>query len=156
MTTTTDYTGRKKDISIFQYPDAAVVGAQDVAVGFGKYGRFCAGVQKTAQRYAIILLTNVTSQPAYPTFGTSFMYTLQGGISPVDQIYARQIFTLANYKAVMAIKEYQATRTDIPTDEQLTNATLNNLSLYGGYVAFDVKIDTEAGGSIDFLVPLPK
>ena len=70
---TSDYTGRKRDISILQYPDAAILDAQTVTPSFGKNARFCAGVQSLVQKYAIILLTNLGSQEMYPNFGTNYL-----------------------------------------------------------------------------------
>jgi len=154
--TTSDYTGRKRDISIFQYPDATSPEVQTVYPRFGKSARFCAGAQKLVQKYAIILLTNLGSQPKYPDFGTDFLYTLQAGISPTDRILAQQVFHLASYDAVLTLRAYQTDQPDIPPDERITNAVLENIALYGGFVAFDVKINTEAGDSIDFVIPLPK
>jgi hypothetical protein len=154
--TSSDYTGRTKDISIFQSADATIIGPQDIAPSFGKRARFCAGVQKLIQRYAIILLSNVNSQPNYPDFGTSFMATITAGISPVDKLAAIQIFSAASYDTVLTLRNYQATHPEIPPDEAISRAELNNISLYGSYAAFDVKIFTEAGTSVKFLVPLPK
>jgi hypothetical protein len=153
---TTDYTGRKKDINLFELPDATKVDAQTVLPKFGKNARFCAGVQKLIQKYAIILLTNVNSQTNYPDFGTDFMYTLKAGISPVDKLRAAQIFNLASYDAVKTLKNYQIDHPEIPLDERIALAKLSSITLYGGLVSFDVSITTEAGSKIDFLVPLPK
>lgn len=153
---TTDYTGRTKDISILQYPDATIVDAQQVSPAFGKISRYCTGAQKLIQRYAIILLTNIGSQPAFPDFGTDLISTLQSGISSVDTILATQIFNIANYSAVMTLQIYQTTKDDIPDDERISSATLTNISLLGGSAAFEITITTEAGSDIDFVVPLPK
>jgi hypothetical protein len=154
--TSTDYTGRKKDISIFQTPDASRVGVQDVSASFGRQAKFCAGVQKLLQRYAILLLSDLGSQPNYPNFGTDFMSTIKAGISPVDNLAAMQIFSSASYDAVLVLREYQTTRPEIPPDERITRAELTGVSLYGSYAAFDVTIYTEAGEVVKFLVPLPK
>jgi hypothetical protein len=151
-----NYIGRKKDISIFQYPDASKLGEQTVAPKFGKSARFCTGVQKVVQAYAVILMTNLSSQENYPSFGTDFLYTLQGGISPVDSLLAAQVFNIASYKAVSTLKTYQASNDSIPLDEQIASAELTNISLYGGQAAFDVTIKTEAGDNVEFIVPLPK
>jgi hypothetical protein len=156
VSTTTNYTGRKKDISVMHSPDATVYGAQNITIGFGKRGQYCAGLQKTIQKYAIVLLTNVASQEAYPAFGTDFLSTLQGGISPVDTLQAAQIFNLASYDAVNLLKTYQATREDIPEDERIVSATLSSISLNAGVAAFDVSVVTEAGSTVNFLIPLPK
>lgn len=154
--TSSNYTGRKKDISIFQSPDATLLGAQDIAPAFGKAAKFCAGVQKLIQRYAIILLSNIGSQPNYPTFGTAFISTIKAGISPVDTLSAAQLFSLASYKSVEVLRNYQAENPSLPLDECISRAELTDISLYGSYAAFDVTIYTEAGDSVNFLVPLPK
>jgi len=153
---TSDYTGRTKDISILQYPDASIVDTQTVLPQFGKNVRFCSGVQKLVQRYTIILLTNINSQPEFPDFGTSLLFTLSAGISPVDKIMAAQIFNFASYTAVQTLRNYQSGRPNIFIDEKIVTATLQNVGLYGGFAAFDVQITTEAGVSVPFLVPLPK
>jgi hypothetical protein len=165
-----DYTGRKKDISILQYPNPSLVpeysaifsfekastAKQTVAPSFGSTTRFCSGVQKLVQRYTIILLTNVSSQENFPAFGTSFLYTLQAGISSVDTLRASQIFRLANYEALSALTDYQNQHPEIPSDERIARADLTGIAMYGGSAAFDITIYTEAGDTLDFLVPLPK
>ena len=153
--TTTDYTGRKRDISILQYPDATLNGAQTVVPSFGRIARFCTGIQKLTQRYSIILLTNISSQENYPDFGTSLLYTLKRGISPTDRLAASQLFSLASYLTVQTLKTYQIPRPEIPPDERIVNAELVNISLYGGLAAFDVNILTEAG-NLQYVIPLPK
>jgi hypothetical protein len=167
---TSDYTGRKRDISILQYPDAAYVPNNTASISisslltdpstvypkFGKFTRFCAGVQKLIQRYTIILLTDIASQPDYPEFGTALLKTLNAGISPVDTIAAAQLFHLASYRAVGTLRQYQSTRSDIPADERIVNATLEDIVLSGGLASFSVAVKTDAGDTINFVVPLPK
>jgi hypothetical protein len=152
----TDYTERSKDISILQYPDATLTDPQTVLPQFGANPRFCSGVQKLLQKYTIILLTNLASQPNFPDFGTNFLYTLQGGISPVDRVRASQIFILASFAAVTALRKYQVANPTIPADEKIVRAELLGLELYGSYVGFSVNIITEAGENISYVVPLPK
>ena len=154
--TTTDYTGRTVDVSILQYPNALVVGARKETPSFGNPSTLCAGVQKLVQRYTIMMLTNIGSQPEYPEFAASFLWTLQAGVSPVDNIRVRQIFALADYAVVNIIKNYQINNPNLPLDEQLASTSLINLSLSTGTVEFDVQITTLAGTSVNFLVPLPK
>jgi phage baseplate assembly protein W len=155
-TSATDYTGRKKDISILQYPDAAATGPQPVTPAFGKQARFCAGVQKLVQKYLIVLMTNLSSQVYYPEFGTNLLYTLQAGISPTDRLRAGQLFRLASFETVLTLKSYQVDHPEIPDDERIVAANLVDIVLYGGMASFSVSIVTEAGNSLDFLVPLPK
>lgn len=154
--TSTDYTGRKKDISIFQSPDALKLGAQDVSPKFGKTTKACAGVQKLIQRYAIMLLSSVNSQPNFKDFGTAFMPTLTAGISPTDKLAAAQIFASANYTTVLALKAYQKKNQEIPLDERIAKAVLDSITLSGSYASFNIKIYTEAGDNVTFLIPIPK
>lgn len=153
---TTNYSTRKRDISILQYPVATLPDAQTVTPKFGKNARFCAGVQKLVQRYAIILLTNLNSQEKYPDFGTDFLYSVQSGINPTDTGAASQLFSLASYSAVKLIKSDQISRRNVPLDEQLNSATLTNISMLGDNVVFDVSIQTMAGTDVQFVIPLPK
>jgi len=155
-TISSNYTGRRKDISILQYPDASTASTQTMFPVFGKTTRMCAGVQKLVQKYAIILLTNINSQETFPLFGTDFLYPLRAGISPVDNLQATQLFNLASYAAVNTLKRYQIDNPDIPADETITTAELTNISVYGGSASFEVTIKTEAGDTIDFVVPIPK
>jgi len=154
--TTTDYTGKRKDISIFQYPDALQIGSQDVAPTFGKNPRFCAGVQKLIQKYAIVLLTNISSQSEYPDFGTNFLYRMQSGVAPKDTLLASQIFYAASHTTVATLQKYQVSNPAIPLDERIASAELVSISLLGGYVAFAVRITTATGDTVPFIVPLPK
>lgn len=154
--TSTNYVDRKKDISILQYPDATIVGAQDMRVEFDLVTKYCSGIQKLAQKYVIILFTNIGSQKYYPDFGTEFLWTLQAGISPTDKIAAAQIFNLASYDAVNTLKRHQAERDNIPLDERIASASLEDISLYGGSVSFSVQLNTEASTGVTFLIPLPK
>jgi len=153
---TTDYSGRAVDVSVLQYPDTTTPGGSTVSPAFGNPSRFCAGPQKLIQRYIIMMLTNIGSQPEYPGFAASFLWTLQAGISPVDTIRARQIFSIADYAVVGIIKNYQITNPNLPLDEQLANTRLVKLALNGGYAGFDVQLTTLAGSAVNFLVPLPK
>ena len=153
---TSNYIGRKKDISIFQYPDATIIGEQTVAPKFGNISRYCTGVQKLLQNYTVMLLTNIGSQSNYPDFGTNLMAQLTAGISPVDKLAATQLFEIASYETVTKLKSYQHYRTDIPDDEMIVSATLTNIALQGGLAAFEVAITTEAGNAVEFVVPLPK
>jgi phage baseplate assembly protein W len=118
--------------------------------------RYCSGVQKLLQAYAIILLTNISSQPDYPDFGTSLMYTLKSGISPVDTLAASHIFNLASYAAVRTLRAYQSTAEGLTPDEKIVRANLTDISLYASAVNFKVTIVTEAGDAVPFLIPLPK
>lgn len=155
-TEVTDYKDRQRDISILDYPNVSTIDGQDVGVRFGKVSRFCAGTQKLVQRYTLLMLTNIGSQTFYPDFGTDFLWPLQAGISPTSRLEAFQIFYLADSAAVTIIKNYQIDNPDMPDDEQLSFTELEDLVLYGGYAAFNVRLTTLAGNLSNFLIPLPK
>ena len=163
-TTTTDYTNRKKDISILQYPNPSIPDAQLVNPSFSKGGRFCTGIQKTIQKYVIILLTNLNSQEKYPQFGTTLFSDLIYRSSGLDTILASQLFVLASAKAVSTIKTYQIYRNDIPADERLVSVNLINITFQDieignrkqRNIGFNLKIQTEAGEVVDYVLPLPK
>jgi hypothetical protein len=152
---TTSYVGRKKDISVLQNPDGLIADPQEIALKFGERARFCAGIQKLIQRYAILLLTNIGSQKYYPDFGTDLIYKLQAGISTVDLIGATQLFNLANFEAVNTLLNYQIEDTFSPPDERISSATLSDINIISSSIYFSVTITTEALSSISFVVPLP-
>jgi hypothetical protein len=152
---TTDYTSRKRDISILQTPDARISGEQTVQPSFGYTGKFCAGVQKLIQRYAITLLTDIESQENYPNFGTNFLYSLNR-YSFVDAVRVQQLFTLANYAAVNTLQVYQNSQIDMPADEKIVSAKLQNIVISRGSASFSIAITTETGSVVDFLLPLPE
>lgn len=153
--TTTNYTGRKKDISVLQNPDALNSDPQDVSLSFGKSGKFCAGVQKLVQRYVILLLTNIGSQKYYPDFGTELLYNLKAGVSPVDLIGVTQMFSLASFEAVNALLVAQIQDPTSPSDERIASAELEDISMISSAVNFSVRITTESETAISFVVPLP-
>lgn len=152
---TSNYTGRKKDISVLQNPDALLAGAQTVTPSFGRIGRFCAGTQKTVQRYAIILLTNIASQEYYPEFGTQFIAELSR-YSSIDSLRARQLFIMASFSAVSVMQDYQTYHKEMPPDERIASANLLDIVVDAKGVSFSISVKTEAGSVVDFLLPLPR
>jgi len=154
--TSTDYTDRKRDLSILHTPDPSTNDAIQVSVSFGRPSTFCAGLQKLIQRYVIILLTNLESQPGFPAFGTDLLTNLQSGLSPVDKLRASQLFNLASYAALDVIRKEQIQNPTTPKDERILSTSLEGIALSGGRASFRVKIETESETSAVFLVPLPK
>jgi hypothetical protein len=104
-----------------------------------------------------MLFTNLESQDNFPEFGTSLLYTLRRGVSLIDQLALRQLFSAASYSVVNTLKAYQnSTDLVLPADERIASAQLTNLTLSGSAVSFEVTITTDAGSSVAFVVPLPK
>jgi len=151
--TTTNYSGRKKDLNIFGKVDPYNTDPQRITLGIGKVSSYVAGVQKLVQRYAIMLLTEMETQPVYPTFGTFLVTNLRGSNrTPKDELI--HYFNFANLKVLSEMHAYQQTNSD-PYDEQISTATLNSMVMAGDSLAFSVTIETKTGESVPFVIPLP-
>lgn len=153
--TTTDYTGRKKDILILQKVDPLSSAVQPVSVAFTSQSRMTAGVEKLVQRYLITLFTESGSQADYPAFGSSFFANLKTGRNKLSSIDLTHIFNFANAVVVRAFKEYQATKENLPLDEQLATAKLVEATFNSNAVHFSIELKTLAGDNIEFVLPLP-
>lgn len=151
---TTNYSGRKVDIHIFQ--GVNVNKLSPITPSFGKISNFCSGIQKLIQRYAISLMTELGSQPDYPTFGTKLMSTLNNRNLSFNKADIYPIFNSASYKVVSEFRDYQAKNSGIPTDEQLNTAYLSDIIITNDSVSFKVTIIPVSGDTTEFLIPLPK
>lgn len=151
---TQDYTGRKRDLNIAFGIDPTNTARQKVDLRFGPLSTFCAGVQKLIQKYMILFLTAAGTQPQFPTFGTDFSKSIySGNLTSREEIL--HAFNFANFTVLETLKKYQAKNPDLPLDEQISTATLNNLEIDGDRLTIDIKIITNAGEDVDFLIPLP-
>ncbi len=153
---TTDYSGRQKDVFIFHGINPYSPDRLTVTPKFGKVSGFCAGVQKLVQRYAISLLTQTGSQEDFPDFGSSLLTEAANGHRGISIEDIRHIFNFANAKVVVAFREYQAENPDLPLDEQLDYAILENVEVSGDYLSLDIRISTLSGDSVPVVLPLPK
>lgn len=151
--TTTNYSGRKRDLNIFGRVDPYNTNPQRITLGFGKVSSYCAGVQKLVQRYAIMFLTEIGSQTMYPTFGTGFLTSL-GGSNRIPKDELVHYFNFANLKVLSELQVYQQTNSD-PYDEQISTATLNSMVMTGDSLLFSVTIVTKTGETVPFIIPLP-
>ena len=153
--TTTNYTGRTKDINILLGANASIPDRQPVTVAFGRVSSFCAGIQKLMQRYLVAFCTIIGSQPNYPTFGTDFMSKLEsGGRYSQTDIY--HMFNFANSDVTSDFMEYQRTATvTLPDDEQLMKAELLDFSAIGDVLQMRIQLTSKQGDSVTFVVPIP-
>lgn len=154
LTTSSNYSNRKKDISIAHKVNAKLVGAQTTNLKFGAVSSYCSGVQKLVQRYMIVLLTEVGTQPGFSTFGTNLLYNLKnsGGRSKTD---VEHTFNFANADVVSAFKVYQAANNNVNKDEELSAAMLESLVVGKDSISLNIKIQTMAGNLVTFIVPVP-
>jgi hypothetical protein len=66
-------------------------------------------------------------------------------------------FNFANMQVIETFREYQANTENIPVDEQLNTAVLNAL-VYDNTTnsaVFTVRIYSNAGDTVDYLLPIP-
>lgn len=154
---TSDYSGHPlKDINICYNINPRVV-TQPLVFSFGKVSSYIAGIQKLVQRYAIALLTQLSSQTEYPEFGTELYNTLlMGRIFNNEDII--HVFNFANMKVIEDFRNYQKQQSGIPLDEQLNTAVLRDVLVdsNNGTASFKIYIYTNAGDTVDFLVPVPQ
>lgn len=151
---TTNYSGRKVDLHIFQGVNPNKL--SPVTPSFGKISNFCSGIQKLIQRFAIALMTDLGSQPNYPDFGTKLMSTLNNRNMLFNKADLYPIFNFAAYKVVSEFRDYQAKNYDIPDDEKLNTAYLSDIIISNDSIAFKVTIIPVSGDTTEFLIPLPK
>lgn len=156
MLVTTDYTGRTRDVHILHGASPSSPDAQRVSPEFGKISSFCTGVQKLVQRYTIAFLTNLGSQPTFPSFGTNFIKNISSTNQRVNLQDVYHLYVFANSKVLSEFRAYQRQGKDLPLDEQLNYTTLRNVTSVGGAVFLDIKLITLAGDQFVFVLPLPK
>jgi hypothetical protein len=141
MTTSTDYSGRTKDLFISQGVDPNAVGAKKIEYNFGAVSSYIAGIQKLIQRYIILLFNNNLKREL-----ERVRYE-----NPQE---ASHIFNFVNWKALQIIRTYQNEHPDTPEDEQLAGAELLSISGIEGTVTLNVRLVPVSGDATVFLLPI--
>lgn len=146
--TTTNYAGRDVDLLIFQGLSTQKETRVEMALG----NEVCSGIQKVAQTFAILFLTDKGSQPWDPTRGTNFMSSLRNNRIRDDNMLQAQF-----QFALLDIFDYLEGRTndDTPDDEVLTGAELLSWDLRPTSLSIRVKLTTLAGTSRTYVIPAP-
>lgn len=144
--TTTNYAGRDVDLLIFQGLDTQRETRVDMAIG----NEVCAGIQKVAQTFTILFLTDKGSQPWDPTRGTNFMSNLRNNRIRDDNMLQAQF-----QFALLDIFDYLEGRTndDTPDDEVLAGAELLSWDLQSASLSMRVRLTTLAGTSRVYVIP---
>lgn len=148
----TNYAGRLIDLFIFQ--GAQPTKEQKIHLGFGIGGAVTTGIQKMAQTFAILFLTETGSVPSAPTRGTGFITAIRQG-AIIDEASLQSEFVLA----AQLVKNFMALEAEItnpPLDETLADATLKNFDLDegAGKITIYVLLTSAAGTSWDLYLPL--
>jgi hypothetical protein len=147
--TTTDYSGRLKDIHVSGPLNPLQSGQQNVTYKFGRTSQYIAGPQKLVQRFLIKLINS------------GFVERLIGSTTSNIRI-ARELFNQYKGQIVFEFRTYQDSqpKNSIPLDEQLDTVELINLDVFSQYstndsIKFSAKLLTRAGDNITILLPLP-
>ena len=153
---TVDYTGRTRDINIFQVANYTNGQTQTTSVVFGPVSKYVAGVEKLVQRWAILFMTAVGSQINYPTFGTEFIEDIfPSNSSNLSKLDALHLFNFANLDVISVFTTYQANNPGAPDDEQFASAQLVGFSSTADSLNMQVAITSIAGSSLTFVLPIP-
>lgn len=153
MSASIDYTGRTVDILIFQ--GVKETGSQPIETGFGTSGYVCTGIQKVAQTWLALFMSDIGSTLNKPTRGSSFLSAVRlGRIQVSDDVPAE--FALAA-KQVSRTMELDTVGTDLPDDERLDRATLVDYQLFRelSYLRLKIRIRSLAGDTRVVYLPVP-
>ena len=125
----TDYTGRTVDLLIFQGVEE--FGNQPIETGWGTAGQLCTGIQKVAQSWLVLFLTEQGSVLNEPTRGSSFLQAVRSGRIQVDE----------DIPAEFAIASAQVSRT-MGFDASNSNTELESDEILDSVELLDYDLDT--------------
>lgn len=154
MAVSTNYSGRLVDLFIAQ--GAKPVGDQKISYGFGEDGgEVTTGIQKLAQTWAMLFLTELGSVPYHPALGTSFLPNVRFKRIKDDTDVRTQFAQAA--QAIKSQLDLVADQVDQPADEQLRSADLTNVNLdkAAGVLNITVTLTSQAAGSTVVILPVP-
>jgi len=148
----TDYTGRTVDLLIFQGVKAS--GDQRITLGWDGGGQVCTGVQKVAQQWTQLFLTDRGTVFGKPNRGTDFLRAVRTGRIQVDEDIPAQFSAAA--ERVRITMELDADGEDLEDDEILDEAELLEYSIdrIAASLYLKVRIKTLAGESRAIIVPV--
>jgi len=152
--TTINYSGRTVDLLIFQ--GTKPVGEQKIVLGFGSEqgGQLTTGIQKMAQSFTSLFLTEKGSVPSEPNKGSGFVTAVrQQQIR--DESDVKALFNLAveDVRKILSLAESQGNFQD---DEKFRGATLVKYVLdeNGGNIVLYVSLVSAAGTSEQIYLPV--
>jgi hypothetical protein len=156
MVASVNYTGRMVDLFIFQ--GAKLKGEQLILPGFDgdSGGKVTSGIQKLAQTWAILFLTELGSIQYDPEVGSSFVANFRMGlIRDESDVQTEFILAAAQVADQLALVTQLAT-VPPPNDEILSSAVLSRFTVDSntGTLALYVRLTSQAGTTHDILVPI--
>ena len=153
MSVSVDYTGRTVDLLIFQGVEPT--GKQLIETGFGESGYVCTGIQKVAQTWLSLFMTDIGSVLNQPTRGSGFFPAVRRGRIQVEADVPAE-FKLAS-EQVRRTMELDTVGTDLPDDERLDDADLLEFQLFRNlsHLRLKIRIRSLAGDSRTVFLPVP-
>lgn len=155
MPASIDYTGRMVDILIFQ--GVKGTGKQLVETGFGEAGFVCTGIQKVAQTWLALFMTDAGSMLNKPTRGSSFFPAVRRGrIRVSEDVPAEFALAAEQVSRTMELDAANA-ETPLPDDERLDLAILLDYDLFRelSYLRLKIRIKSIAGDTRVVFLPVP-
>lgn len=151
MAVTSDYTGRTVDLFIAQGAQTSGNRLISLALNGDNGGKITTGIQKAAQTFMLLLLTNKGSRPHDTNFGTRFIGTLLTSNADDSQLQ------LAFKDAVEDILDQQSVYLDpdASDDEVISNIELLSIATPSpDVINLTVQLITATGESRDIVVPV--
>ena len=116
----------------------------------------CTGVQKVAQTWTSLFMTDLGSIPLDTVRGSSFMPAIRAGRIQVDEDVVAE-FNLAADRVRRTMDQDAADEGDLPDDERLDEAILESFDIFqaASLLKLTVSIRTIAGDSRTIFLPVP-
>jgi len=157
MAASVNYTGRMVDLFIFQ--GAKLNGDQLILPGFDgeNGGKVTSGIQKMAQTWAILFLTELGSIQYDPQIGSEFVTNFRLGLIRDETDVQTEFGLAASQVADQLALVQQGLETPAPNDEILSSADLVRFTIdrARGTLTLYVSLTSQAGTKHDILLPIP-
>lgn len=148
MTTSTNYSGRTVDLSLF--PGASSPGIPVIAQ-ISTRPKAVAGLSKMAQNFARILMTPLGTYRGSPLMGSYFFTKLVSRLvrypSDISQVFLVERDRVTEYMR----SNFSATLT---ADERIKTARLKEVVVDATSIYLRIEVESEAGGTLPFLLPV--
>ena len=152
MATTVDYSGRKTDLFIFQ--GAGAGGDKPIRLAFGDAGQVTTGIQKLAQTFAMLFLTEAGSVPDKPDWGTEFLAAVRNGmVNNENDVQSAVSMAIEDVRGTLGLIAEQES---YPPDETFQSASLLNYTLdeKTSKLTMYIKVVSAAGDSRVVVLPV--
>lgn len=154
---TTDYNNRLVDVELLQSVTTPSAIQRVFVTSVGSEPKIVTGIQKAAQRYAVLLLTSAGDVKFAEDMGGELVVRLVRGTIQ-NMGYLRHIFSMANSNALRLLKADDDSDTygSLPDDERIVKAVLTDavMDYSQGTLTLEVRLTTAAGDAFNFVVPI--